>query len=81
MYKIIIKNEIYIFETWNEVQDFLYAKENEKKKKSKKNKENCDLIKIITNKSFTVLFDDPVNDTEIKTEIKNDVPEKTFYHK
>jgi len=63
MYTLVLKEKVEVFESWEELQDYLHKRwvvdRSAKRGKKSKAKSDEDLIyKIETKKSFTVKFDE-----------------------
>ena len=57
MYKLIIGENVYVFEKWEDLQEFIYSREKSLKHKRKYNSESL-VYKIETEQSFTITFDE-----------------------
>lgn len=61
MYKLIIGENTYIFDKWEDLQEFIYSREKSLKRSRKVKSENLDdkmIYKIQTEDSFTITFDE-----------------------
>jgi len=61
MYKLIIGENTYIFDKWEDLQEFIYSREKALKRSRKLKSENLDdkmIYKIQTEDSFTITFDE-----------------------